>query len=305
MVRLPPGHARGYVIPVATQRDTFRDETIPAAIDRAIAGDRAPLIDKLRRASGLPGVRINDGLVRAFAAEAARRGQSIDPLATAFTSTREDVAPYGHVDEILPILGVAALGARAAADAKARRKILEQLEEASCDGRFRVRDQVAQALAAMTASLGADMVVTLGAWLDDEQPFLGRAASVALADREALAALSPEDASGLADKALARVEREHRAGRRHTAYRDLCRALPATLVAMVLRHATVADTLDAWAAREDEDMRAALADAAKTLSKGAQAQRGAALSDALAASAKKPRDPRHGRLPGKRGRGNR
>lgn len=290
---------------MSTQRDSFRDETIPAALDRALAGERGPLIDKLRRASGLPGVRINDGLVRAFAAESARRGQAIDPLITAFTSMREDVAPYGHVDEILPILGVAGLGARAAADAKVRAKLLEQLEEASCDGRFRVRDQVAQALAAMLATLGADFVETVGGWLDHEQPWLGRAAAVALADREALVVMSPEQAAGLADRALARVEREHRAGRRHTAYRDLCRALPAALAAMVLRHPSVATTLISWAAREDEDMRAALADAAKALSKGAQAQRGAALRDALVASTKKPRDPRHGRLPGKRGRGDR
>lgn len=289
---------------VPTQRDAFRDDTIPSAIDRAIAGDRPPLVDKLRRASGLPGIRPNEGLLRAWASEAARRGQAIDPLLTAMVATREDVAPYGHVDEILPILGVAGLGARAGADAKVREKLLEQLEEASCDPRFRVRDEVARALATMCRTLGHELVPTLLRWLDDEQPFLARAATSALADREALAALDAEDTASLADRALARVEREHRAGRRHAAYRDLCRALPATLVAMVLRHPGVAEALVAWSRREDEDARAALAEAAKALSKGAQSARGVAIASALVETEKKPRDPRHGR-PGMRGRGKR
>lgn len=288
---------------MASQRDSFRDDTIPAALDRAIAGERAPLVDRLRRASGLPGLRPNDGLLRAWAAESIRRGQAIDPLLTAFVSMHEDVAPYGHVDEILPILGVTGLGARAGADAKARSAILEQLEEASCDGRFRVRDQVAQALASMTETLGREFVPTLCAWLDHEQPFLGRAVVSALADRNALAPLSAEDVISIADHALGRVEREHRAGHRHVAFRDLCRAMPAMLVAIVLRHPSASTTLEAWAMREDEDNRDTLAAVAKTLSKGVQGARGTAIADALTASTKKPRDPRHGRLPGKRGRG--
>src|SRR5207248_1361493 len=143
-------HARARCITLAghdvkESHASLRDEAIVRALDAAIrTGDRAALYDKLRRASGLPGPRLNLPLVRAFASEIARRGAAADALLVAMATLHENVAPYGHVDEILPILGVAGIGARAASDASARRALLEHLEEAACERtRFRVRDEVA------------------------------------------------------------------------------------------------------------------------------------------------------------------
>src|SRR4051794_15686231 len=72
--RCHPGYGRVHAVGVANPRDKFRDEGLTAAFEQAIAGNRAPLFDKLRRVSGLPGPRVNAGLLQAFAHEAAQRG---------------------------------------------------------------------------------------------------------------------------------------------------------------------------------------------------------------------------------------
>lgn len=287
---------------VKTQRDRLRDEAISLALDQAIAGDRAPLYDRLRRVSGLPGPRLFPGLVRAFGQEAASRGGAVDALLAAMLAIHEDVAPYGHVDEILPILGAAGTGARAAADPKVRAKLLEVLEEAACDVRFRVRETVGLSLVDVGLAVGPSFSDVLAAWLEHEQPYLTCAASIALSSAELAAVLGGEALASLAGKALDRVAREHRAGRRHHAYRELAKVLVPTLVSLASRHPAVATTLESQAMREDEDVRAILAEVAKGMRSHA-GERATAIAEALVRSTKAPRDPRWGRLPGKRGRG--
>lgn len=285
----------------------LRDEAIVRALDAAIrAADRAPLYDKLRRASGLPGPRLNLPLVRAFAAEVARRGAAADALLMAMATTHENVAPFGHVDEILPILGVAGIGARAAADASARRALLEHLEEAACERtRFRVRDEVAHALVALGLAVGPPFAEVLERWALDNQPFLTLAVATAMGDADLSSALGAEASAKVIGALIDRVEREHRAGRRHDAFRRLAKVMETTPAIVVARHPVVAKTI-ADRAGEDEDVRAILASTASALKKKGLGDRAAEIESALEGTKKPLRDPRHGRLIGKsRGRGKR
>jgi len=290
---------------VRASADRFRDEALTRALDQAVLGERSALYDRVRRACGLPGPRLNTGLVQAFAAEVARRGPAADALVAAMLAVHEDAAPYGHVDEILPILGAAATGARAARDAKARRALLETLEEAACDRRSRVRDEVSRALVAIGIAVGPSFSITMRRWIEDDQPYLGRAAISAMSEVDLLVALGEEATTELVEVACVRIEREHRAGRRHDAFRKLVRVMETMLPIAVGRHPTTSDVLCAHAATEDEDLRDAIAAAVEPLRKGRFADRAQAIADALALAKKPSRDPRWDRLPGKRGRGKR
>ena len=285
-------------------KEILRDEALIHALEEAVRDPsaRAPFYDKLRRVCGLPGPRLNLGLLRGFALEAARRGAAMDVLLTAMASLHEDVAPFGHVDEILPILGVAGLGARAAADPNVRACLLEMLEEHACERtRFRVRDAVAAALAAIGAEVGPPFADVLRRWVDDDQTFLALAVAVALADPDLATALGSEACAMLVAGLLVRVAREHRGGRRHDAFRRLCKVLETTPALVVARHPRVLDAIVPRVA-DDEDVRAIATATAAALRNG-RPERAQVLENALTATAKGPRDPRHGRLPGKRGRG--
>jgi hypothetical protein len=218
----------------------------------------------------------------------------------------EDVAPFGHVDEILPILGVAGIGARAANDASARRALLEHLEEAACERtRFRVRDEVANALVEIGVAVGPSFGEVLCRWSTDDQPFLALAVATALGAPELATALGAETSVAVVGALLDRVEREHRAGRRHDAFRRLVKVMESTPAIVVARHPIAAQTLTARAG-EDEDVRAILSSTSTALRKKGLGDRADAIDGALERTKKPLRDPRHGRLIGRsRGRGRR
>lgn len=286
--------------------DRFRDPALAQALDAALTGGaaaRAPLYDRLRRVSGLPGPRINVALVRAFAGEVAHRGAAADALLAAMRAVHDDVAPFGHVDEILTVLGVAGTGARAASDAKVRNKLLVALEDPACDVRSRVRDEVSNALVSAGIAAPEEMTPTLRRWIDDEQPYLGRAVVGALADSDLMSTLGGESVTELLEAALERVSREHRGGRRHDGYRRLVRALETTMPLAVARFTQTAAMAERQAANEDEDVRSVIEATAASLDKGRARDRAATLLAALQAAKKPSRDPRWDRLPGKRGRG--
>jgi hypothetical protein len=289
--------------------DRFRDEALARALDDAIAGGtaaaRAPLFDRLRRASALPGPRANLPLVRAFAGEAAHRGAAIDPLLAAMRQFHEDVAPFGHVDEYLAICAVAGIGARAAADPKARGRLLQSLEDAACDDRSRIRDEVAVALVSCGNGEGPAFADVLARWIEDDEPYLARAVLAALRDDTLLLALGAENVARLVDAAFARIAREHRGGRRHEAFRRLVRTVEEVVPAIVGRHPSIIAVLERHAANDDEDVRAAIEAIVPALDKGRTQEQARALSSAIAAAKKPSRDPRWDRLPGKRGRGKR
>jgi len=286
--------------------DRFRDEGLAELLDAAIAGGpaaRAPFYDRLRRLSGMPGPRMNDALVRAFAGEVVRRGAVADPLLAAMRSFHEDVAPLGHIDEFLAICGFAGTGARAAADAKARAKLLESLAEGSWDPRSRVRVEVSTGLVAVGLVVGPTFADTLHQWIEEDDAFLARAAIDAAADIKLLPILGAEAAAALLDATYERIARERRAARRSEGFNRLLRAVEVAAPNMMVRFASVGDVVEKQAKNSDEDVRAIIQTSIALLRKGRAADRVAAIEAALAATKKPARDPRWDRLPGRRGRG--
>lgn len=298
--------ARCYNGPVTAAATGFRDPALGPALDAALVpAGRAAFYDRLRRASGLPSPRVNQGLVAAFGVEAAKRGAAVDALLAAMCAVDEDVAPYGHVDEILPILGVAGTAARATADPKARKKLVEALEDMACDRRSRVRDGVAGALVSV-GLVDAGFSATLARWIDDEQPWLLRAVAVALSDTTLVGAFPSDTIADLTERLLLRVEREHRAGRRHEAFRRAVTAVQEALPTLIQRHpVAVLGVLVRFTKSLDEDVTDAIAATADKLHKARVADLADALRDAIGVATKPARDPRWERLPGKRGRGKR
>ena len=180
---------------------------------------------------GCPGPRLNLGLVRAFASEAARRGGDVDALLASMLALHEDVAPYGHVDEVLPILGAAAIGQRAAEDAEgtprldgdARRGRLRSIAG------FRVREAVARALVNHRAR-GRLLVRGRPPALGRRRSALARAGRRDRARRRRSARDHRRRRGVRRDRGalLDRLDREHRAGRRHDAFRRLFKGLETT-----------------------------------------------------------------------------
>jgi hypothetical protein len=168
-----------------------------------------------------------------------------------------------------------------------------------------VRDEVAHALVELGIAVGAPFAEVLVRWAGDDQPFLTLAVATAMGDADLSSALGAEASASVMGALIDRVEREHRAGRRHDAFRRLAKVMETTPATVIARHPMVAKTL-ADRAGEDEDVRAALESAANALKKKGLADRAETITSALESTKKPLRDPRHGRLIGKsRGRGRR
>lgn len=289
-----------------TSADRFRDEGLAALLDAAIAGGppaRQPFYERLRRVSGMPGPRMNEALVRAFAGEVVHRGAAADGLLAAMCSFHNEIAPYGHVDEFLAILGVAGTGARAAADPKARKKLLESLAEAAWDPRSRVRVEVTNGLVAVGVAVGPSFVDTLREWIEQDDAYFARAAIDAAADPQLLMVLGAESAASLLDATYERIARERRAGRRSEGFNRLMRAVEVAAPAMVVRFPSIADVIEKQAKNSDEDVRLVIESSLVVLRKGRASDRVPAIEAAILSTKKPSRDPRWDRLPGKRGRG--
>src|SRR5580693_9457455 len=115
--------------------DGFRNEALTTALDRAVGGDTRSLYELLGRLGGLPGPRVNEGVIAAFAIECVTRGTASDALIAKMATLDVDAAPGASKYEILPVCGVAAIGARAAHDPAAMRA-LATLHDCTEDLRF-------------------------------------------------------------------------------------------------------------------------------------------------------------------------
>src|SRR5262249_8015658 len=125
-----------------------------------------PLHTELARLSGLPGPRANLAVLEAFADECAMRGENADGVATALAKLDADRAPGATALEFLPMCGLSAIGARAAADPRARPHLLPIRTDCADDLRSRVRDVVPSALARVGAASGDALVPMLADWMD-------------------------------------------------------------------------------------------------------------------------------------------
>ncbi|HEY1958157.1 MAG TPA: hypothetical protein VGH28_21200 [Polyangiaceae bacterium] len=280
--------------------------TLDEAIAKALNGDSGDLYALLSRGSGLPGVRANLPLARAFAQACASdaRGPS---LARAMAQTSADQAPGGSPLEMIPLCGVLAAGACAARQPKSRDTMLGLIHDACDDLRFRVRAAVPEALADVGAREGA-------ALLDHVQSFAeGYFHASALLDALVSQSWLPtlDDAApvvALLERAFALADDAPRAAERWPGYKSLVDSLEKTIAPLALRFGEpVLLAAEGFARTRDPHLREmvvrALAD--KKLRSRFPAEHARALA-ALAAAKKAPRDPRGATRPSrKRGGGRR
>lgn len=167
----------------------LKSERLEAALERALGGAPADLVDFLTRSSGLPGPRPNLELARAVGAAIGRAGRAGQEL----------LAALGAEEKREYLLMVAAQG-YAARQMEGKRDAGEALQGLAGDPRKQVRDGVVDALRVMLAARGEAAVRELAGWTDGY--LQAHVAMAALADREVLARL----ATGAGGEVLARLE---------------------------------------------------------------------------------------------------
>jgi hypothetical protein len=231
------------------------------AIDDAIAGRTTALFALLERGSRLPGTRANDALADAFAQACRGRGERCDALALAMARLDEDSAPGATAREFLPVCGIAALGARAAADERVRGPFVAELHTHADDLRFRVRDAVVKALARTGSTAGPWLVTEIDSWMDGY--FHAAAVVRAVADDTWLSTL--HDATPVTarlDQAFERASEAPRAAARYPGRKALVEALGVSLPHLCVRFGVpVFDMLARWAKTSDPELREMIASA--------------------------------------------
>lgn len=235
----------------------LRNEQIIAALDQAIAGKTDALYKHLGLASGLPGPRANLTIANAFASDAAARGKAVDKLLFAMVALEPDANPGATAREFLPLCGVLALGARAAADPSLRQRVVGVLHDAAEDPRFRVRDAVPVALARIGEKGSAELLDALASWTNGYH----QAAAVVLALAEG-SWVQPRDL----DAAIARLDESWtlakdapRAATRWPGWKALVEALAKAPAALATRFGVpIFDRLAAWSDTKIPELKDAI-----------------------------------------------
>ncbi len=273
-------------------KDVETHGPLEALLDKAIGGDVKPLYEFLCRVSGLPGVRVNGAIVEAFAVACAARGKKSDALLRTMAALHPDEAPGGTVLEFLPVCATAAIGARGASDERARGSMLAMLHELAEDMRFRVRDAVPEALAAIGARAGGALVEDVDGFMDGF--FHAAAVLRALARPEWLTTLA--DAEPVVERvrqAFALLDGANRSARRYPGFKALEDAL--VVVPRTLGPRFGAPLFASWAelaTTKDPDLAALIARGIDDTSlRGRFADEVAAVKRALSDAAPVPRDP--------------
>lgn len=271
-------------------REGFRDPTFPAALDAAIAGRVDALYHLLAKLSGLPGTRVNAGMVEAFAVEAAARGKKVDALLRAMVLLSADMAPGGSAHEIVPVCAVHALGVRGATDALARPFAVEYLHAACDDLRFRVRDAVPIALGRIGGRAGDALVVELAPYMDGY--FHATAALLALALPPFLDAT--HDAGPVVTRlteAFDLVKNAPRSASRYPGHKALMEALVSAPVRIASRYpAETVTEIDRWATVKDPALRELALRVAKGI-RGRYGEEAERIRASLERTEPLPRDP--------------
>lgn len=274
------------------QAEGFRNEALARALEEAIAGKPFPLYDLLARASGLPGTRINRGVVDAFAAECAARGKKADRLIAEMITLDADHAPGGTELEILPVCGVAAVAARGAGDPSVRAESLVLLHNAADDFRFRVREAIPEGLVRLGQAMGDTLLHEIAPWMDGF--FHAAAVVLALAMPTWLGTLKNGELTlERLDQAFSLLRNATRASSRYPGYKALVDALAIAPKEIALRFGSPAfDLFLSWTKEKDPALRELIQ---KSISSTKLTSRYAAdverVRQALGATAPLPRDP--------------
>jgi hypothetical protein len=276
-MRLPPGTDR-----------------LGHSLELAIGGNRDALVSLLARGSRLPGTRANDALADSFGQACRSLGARSDPVALGLAHLSPDEAPGASALEFLPVCGVVALGARAAADESVRRRFVAELHARADDPRFRVRDAVVEALARVGAAAGDALVVSVASWMDGY--FHAAAVLRALAHEAWLGNLHAAPAViDRLDEAFHLALDAPRAAARYPGHKALVEALERTPAVLAMRFGVpVFDAAVRWSGVKHPVMRevpAAMLDQPKLAGRfGRDLDR---VRQALAGSLPEPRNPDH------------
>jgi hypothetical protein len=230
-------------------------DSLSRALDEAIAGRSAPLFALLARGSKLPGSRANDALADAFAQLCRSRAVAADKVALELARLDADVAPGATAREFLPVCGVMALGARAAADPGVRSQFVSELHTHADDVRFRVRDAVVEALSRTGARAGEQLVAEVAGWMDG---YFHAAAVVSALSREAWLGALREPAGVVArlDEAFECARDAPRAAARYPGRKALVEAIARAPGPIGTRFGVpVFDMLARWASTSDPVLR--------------------------------------------------
>jgi hypothetical protein len=266
---------------------------LDAALDRAVAGSPRALYDLLARRSGLPGRKVNDAALLQFAETCRARGAAVDRLIVAMATLDADSAPGATALEFIPVCGVTAVGARAAADAAAFLRMLGTLHECADDPRFRVRDAVVAALVRVGEKHGDRVVSELAIWMDGF--FHAAAVITALGRSDWVGRVrSPDAVIARLDEGFSLARDAARAASRYPGHKALVEALSSGPAGVALRLGVpVFDQLARWSTVADPALRDVVAKcAADARLAGRFSGEIERVKKALAASAPPRRDPR-------------
>jgi hypothetical protein len=264
------------------------------ALDQAVAGRSEALEALLMRGSHLPGTRMNDDLADAFAEACRARGSRADAVAIALARLSADEAPGATAREFLPVCGVLALAARAAADPKVRARNVAELHARADDLRYRVRDAVVEGLSRIGAAAGDALVGEVASWMDGY--FHAAAVLRALESSAWLGAVRDADAVvARLDEAFALARDATRAAWRWPGHKALVEALgEAPPHAAATLGAPVVDMLERWAQVAEPALRDVVQGAVDSRKlRGRLGPEMERVAKALAASRPAPRNPDH------------
>ena len=238
------------------------------------SGDDGPLRTALTERSGLPGARMDLRLVAGFAGVVGRivggpgdAVPDIDRLAgllDGWAALPPDEAPGDQPAVILPAAAVASYGVVGAARPDWWDDEMAKLRRAAADGRWRVREVVAQALQTLLVADWDRTVGELQAWADDVDPLVVRAAAAGVAEPPLLRSAA-DRAAGAAEvqrRAVAALRRIPTDQRRAEPVRVLRTALGFTVSVTAAATGDLA-LFDEMAASDDPDLRWAAAQNAK------------------------------------------
>lgn len=202
---------------------------------------------------------MNTDLAEAFAQACRSMGARADATALAMARLSPDRAPGATALEFLPVCGIYAVAARAAAsDAKGRASLVAELHAHADDLRFRVRDAVVEGLARVGAKAGDALVREVSTWMDGY--FHAAAVLRALGLEAWLSTL--QDAQGVIDRldeAFVLVRDAPRAAARWPGHKALLDALGTGPGLVAARFGVpVFDMLVRWSAVQDPVLRAAI-----------------------------------------------
>jgi hypothetical protein len=279
----------------APAKPTTGEPPLAAAVRAACRGDRAPLELLVRRRGGLPGSRPNLRLAREVALGLAANGPAGNAVLRALRGLSAAEAPSGSADEMLPVVGVLALGREAAkaTDPEQILSALAPLQRFAEDARRHVRDAAVAALREAVTAHGALAVSVLVCWTDGY--LQADAALRAMTAPEALEALHrPAELLERLGEAFRLAEAAPRAHERSQGWRALVRTWPGAAARVARRFP--AET-PAWIAQRAVTQVPALREAiARCLdamrAAGVRECDVAAVRAAIARSERAPRDPR-------------